>query len=205
MDCENKKIVHISDDHYIGPIKENAILLCWGTPEELIVDIEQNYFKASMFVINVNYKYKERQVYRYQNPGIEVLKLLRLKNYRQHCILYSFFPRDYFVEKNPKNIILYSSGVSFIQLPQNFSKWDEKFFENKAKFKAPEDISAYYRAESKLPDNHHFFANWWGVWQLWQIQRAVENLAGDEEADKIAQNFGKAYKEMNSYQGLLSR
>ncbi|MDO4729367.1 MAG: hypothetical protein Q4B43_10255, partial [Bacteroidota bacterium] len=199
MNTINKSILHISDYHYISPIK-NAVLLC-GEPEKIVEEIEKNYPNASLFVININYK--TENICRSQSKGIKVLKLLRLKNYNQHCILYSFFPREYFIEKDCRNLIIYSPGVSFIKLPKNFRDWNINTFLDKGE--APKDLAVYFRAESRLPDNRHFFANWWGVWQLWQVQKAVENIAGIEKADHIARNFGNAYKEISSYQGLLAR
>ena len=124
MNNLNETVVHISDYQYISLIEDSMLL--YGEPEEIVEEIEQKHFNASFFVININYK--ADSICRSQSRGIEVLKLLRLKNYRQHCILYSFFPRDYFVEKNPKNLILYSPGVSFIQLPEDFRNWDIQTF-----------------------------------------------------------------------------
>ncbi|MDD2261231.1 MAG: hypothetical protein PHC31_04845 [Clostridia bacterium] len=193
------KIIQISDKHYFEIFEEYPLLS--GTPEEIVRLIEEKYFDADMFVININYS--SEKVYRSQNCGIQVLKLLRLINYNQHCIIYSFFSRDCLLEKNPHNLILFSPGVSYVQLPFIFSSLDfQSLSEN---HKAPPDLSAYIKAESILPDNRHFFANWWGVWQLWQVQKAIEKIPGGDKSDVIAQNFGNAYKEMNSYQGLLAK
>lgn len=192
-------IIHISDNLYIS-FDCKAVLLS-GTPEEVLEQIEQHYLNASLFIININYK--SETIYRSQSCGIKVLKLLRLKNYQQHCLLYSFFPREYFIKKNSENIILYSQGVSFMQLPENFGNLKIQTFLDKTK--APEDLSAYFKAESKLPDNRHFFANWWGVWQLWQVQKAIEKNTKTDKENKLEEKFGKAYEEMNSFQGLLAR
>jgi len=199
MNNINKTVVHISDDHYISPIEDATLL--YDEPEDIVERIEQEYFNASLFVININYK--TESICRSQSRGIKVLKLLRLKNYHQHCILYSFFPREYFIEKNPVNIILYSPGVSFIQLPEDFSNWNIQTFLDRGE--ASQDLSDYFRAESKLPDNRHFFANWWGVWQLWQVQKAIEKNTKTDKENNLEEKFGKAYEEMNSYQGLLAR
>ncbi|HZK92900.1 MAG TPA: hypothetical protein VFC67_01735 [Prolixibacteraceae bacterium] len=71
--------------------------------------------------------------------------------------------------------------------------------------KAPENLSAYFKSETELPDDRHFFANWWGVLQLWNIQKAVEKLAGKTIISNIETSFSGSLKEMNSYQGLLAR
>lgn len=193
------KILHISDENYFENF--NTFPLLSESPGVIVNLIEEKYFDTDLFVINVNYS--SENFFRSENCGIRVLKLLRLKNFNQHCIVYSFLTRDYLLQKNPHNLILFSSGVSFVQLPFDFSSLDFQYLSEKQK--APLDLLVYFKAESQLPDNRHFFANWWGVWQLWQVQKAVERIASLEKSAEIEKDFGNAYKEMNSYQGLLAR
>lgn len=192
------KFIHLSNSQYIDFFKDAPLLS--GVPYEVVDCIENQYFDMDIFVINLNYK--DENIYRSQNYGIQVLKLLRLKNYNQHCIVYSFLSKEQLLEINAHNLILHSQGITFVQLPFDFTKLDFEQLKTKV---APNDLSAYFEAESILPDNRHFFANWWGVWQLWQVQKAAENIAGVEKSDQIAKKFGNAYKEMSSYQGLLAR
>jgi CheY-like chemotaxis protein len=170
------------------------------TPEALAKMVFETYPQITLFIINVNYK--TENVLRSQNAGINLLKYLRLYNLRQHCVLYSFLSREQVMVQDPKNLIIFSEGVTFVRLPQDLSNLD---FERLVKKTAPDDLSAYFKAESRLPDDRHFTANWWGVLQLWKVQKAVEKITSKDDIPDIENLIMGSLKEMNSYQGLMAR
>lgn len=168
-------------------------------PEKLGLEINQSFSPYDLFIININYK--TEGVPRSQNAGIDLIKYLRLYQLRQHCILFSFLSREQLLLQDPRNLIIFSPGITFIRLPYDFSTIN---FEELTINKASEDLSFYFKAESTLPDDRHFFANWWGVLQLWKVQKAIDNITGKPISTKIENSFTSSVKEMNSYQGLIA-
>lgn len=175
------------------------------SPEDIVEKIyeERKDLATNLFLINLNYKTKG--VERSQNKGIMLLKLLRLRGCLKHCVLYSFLPREYYIEKDPTALILYSPGVTFVQLPADLSSLS---YVDLSKKEAPRDLKAYFKAESILPDNRHFFANWWGILKLWEVQEVVENPEGKQSGETAGKKLElpeSLRKEKNSYHGLLAR
>jgi CheY-like chemotaxis protein len=157
------KILHISD------IKLNLPHhLLSEKPETLINRINSDYSGTEVFVINVNYICDG--VSRANNPGILLLKYLRLHHFNQHCILYSFLSREQLMQMNPGNIILFSPGVSFVRMPADLNSI---YYESLVSQTASDDLSVYFKAEFNLPDNRHYYANWWGLYQLWQVHKLL--------------------------------
>lgn len=189
------KILHISD-HALG--LSYPILV--DKPENLVKSIFEAYSYKNLFLINVNYNYDN--ISHSENAGILLLKYLRLYHLNQHCVLYSFLSREQLMIQNPQNAILFSKGVTFIRLPKKLDTINFEFLINK---KAPEDLSDYFKAEFRLPDNRHFFANWWGMLQLWKVHKAVEKIAGSTVIKEIESDFKGSLNEMYSYQGLVAR
>ncbi|MBE0639401.1 MAG: hypothetical protein IH598_12860 [Bacteroidales bacterium] len=191
----NNTIIHVSDtDHPSLPFTQ----FC-SEPEVLAKELHQKHSHAQLFLINVNYKPDE--LLRSQNAGIELLKYLRLLNLKQHCVLYSFLSREQLMTQDLCNLIIFSEGVTFIRLPTDLSKINFDELVNKT---APENLSAFFKAEATLPDDRHFFANWWGVLQLWKVQKAIDSIAGTQMPTEIKKAFTGSLKEMDSYQGLLA-
>lgn len=189
------EIIHISDSS-LGlsfPVLSDA-------PETLVEKVREKYANSKLFLINVNYKIEN--ISRADNAGILFLKYLRLNHFNQHCLLYSFLSREHLMIQDPHNSIIFSEGVTFIRMPEDFSKLD---FESLAKKKAPDNLSSFFKAEFRLPDDRHFFANWWGVLQLWKVQKAVEGIAGKTVITDIESSFAGSLKEMDSYDGLIAR
>lgn len=133
--------------------------------------------------------------------GLRVLKLLRLKSYIQHCILYSRRSREEFLLADPRNSIVGSQGVTFVQLGAEIPSLE---YEKLHRQIASKDMRPYFVAESMDIEQNNSFANSWGVWKLWEVQRAVENITS-QKTESIERSFGNAYREMNTYSGLLAR
>ena len=169
-----------------------------GIPDKIDIEFYKKYSSFDLFIINSNYKAKG--ILRSQNKGIRLLKFLRLHNLRQHCVLFSLFSREQLMAQDPRNLIIFSEGVTFIRLPYDFSLLNVPGLVAK---KSPEDLSIYFKAEYTLPDNRHFFANWWGVLQLWKVQNAIDRMNGIANLKDIEST--DAFPEMNSYEGLLAR
>ncbi|MDP2237022.1 MAG: hypothetical protein Q8J88_11365 [Bacteroidales bacterium] len=170
------------------------------SPELISQNIYKNYSSYDLFVININYK--AENIRRSQNPGIILLKYLRLKNLNQHCVIFSFLSREQLLLQNPENLIVFSDGLTFLRLPDDMVKLK---FDELVKKTAPRDLSAFFKAETIMPDDRHFFANWWGVLQLWKVHKAQLHDAGIAMTTEIENSFTISIKEMNSYQGLLAR
>lgn len=200
------KVLHISDTYSsLGErVEEERLNLL--SPEEIVEQIyrEEKDLSADLFLISLNYKI-EGKIERSQSKGIMLLKLLRLRGCLKHCVLYSFLPREYYIEKDPTALILYSPGVTFVQLPVDLSSLH---YADLSKIEAPRDLKAYFKAESIVPDNRHFFANWWGILKLWEVQEVVENPEGKQSGETAGNGFElpeSLRKEENSYHGLLAR
>lgn len=189
------EIIHISDSSL------GLSFPVWNdTPATLIEKVKEEHAKSILFLININYK--TDNIYRTDNSGILFLKNLRLNHFNQHCVLYSFLSREQLMLQDPNNSIIFSEGVTFIRMPEDLSKFD---FESLAKKQAPDNLSNFFKAEFRLPDDRHFFANWWGVLQLWKVQKAVERIAGKTVITDIESGFAGSIKEMHSYDGLVAR
>ncbi len=133
--------------------------------------------------------------------GIQILKWLRLKGLKNHCVLYSFLNREKIMLLSSENLIIFSDGLTFVELPYNFQCLNILELSEK---KAHSDLSAYFKAESRLPDNRHFYANWWGVRQLWITYKKLNNL-GEENSASLEEKIFRNAKDMDSYQGLLAQ
>jgi CheY-like chemotaxis protein len=110
--------------------------------------------------------------------GIELLKHLRtttvLGDLQQcHVIIVSWESAEQLIKRKPGNIILFTSGVSFLRLPEAIeilSNGDElrKRAAEKADLKDDPRLWAAVRADYKPPDSAHQMSNWWGAWRLIQ-------------------------------------
>lgn len=189
------EILHISDSSL-----SLSFPVLSDTPAILFEKVKEKHANSILFLINVNYK--TDNISRADNAGILFLKYLRLNHFNQHSILYSFLSREQLMDQDPYNSIIFSQGVTFIRMPENLNKVD---FESIAKKKAPDNLSSFFKAEFRLPDDRHFFANWWGVLQLWKVQKAVERIAGKTVITDVETGFAGSINEMNSYDGLVAR
>lgn len=217
-------IVHYSQNREECPLLPgHNIPLLQGNPEEVVQTIQKQYSNAHIFILDLDDEEEvvpefnvlpeisdeddehtttidaSPQIYKY--GGIRVLKLLRLKSYLQHCIVYSRRTREEFLLEDPRNSILGSTGVTFVQLGDELPKIE---YERLHRQLANKDLRAYFVAEAYDIDNTNSFANSWGVWKLWEVQRAVEHITS-QKTEEIERSFGNAYVEMNTYTGLLAR
>jgi CheY-like chemotaxis protein len=167
--------------------------------EILVNKVIAEFSATDIFVINLNFVLSGYS--QTEHLGVRLLKYLRLRGFNGHCVVYSFLIREQLMESDPKNLILFSGGISYYRLPYDLTSIP---FENLTELKSPEDLSPYFKAEFSLPDNRHFMANWWGVLQLWKIQKAVERINGKSNLEKIEPLFKHALKEMYSYEGLVA-
>lgn len=206
------RIVLVSDCNFLVNRKE---VICIGSaPEEVLEEIEEltRTETVDLFLISLDYIPigKEHVIQRTTHIGIEVLKRLRLKRYQQHCVVFSFLPREHFILSDPKNLLLYAPGVTYYQLPIDLQALD---FDTLKALQAPQDLSAFFKAEVQVADDRHFIANWWGVYTLWQVHKVIQTYQGQAASPQQGQietleDFFKdtqAWKHMNSLQGLLAQ
>lgn len=114
----------------------------------------------AVIIINVNLTVKES---RQNHEGITLLKWIRLNGCRNHCILYSFQSLHTLVKANPLNSILFSKGVSFIQLPFSVGEIAAIVSSEKAE---RENLLPYFRAEIDLVKIRHELANIWAIHRM---------------------------------------
>ena len=208
------RIFLISD--YNFTLQNQCVIHLKDTPQAIIEQIENTKVNPEdLFLIYLDYIPQEEGKavgLRTNHHGIEVLKRLRLKHYRQHCVVFSFLSREDFILQNPCHLVLYSAGITYKQLPFDFLTEDFSILE--APVEAPLDLSAYFKAENMLPDNRHFFANWWGVYCLWQLHKAIESIylfEGENsslvtETDRdFFSGMKKIWEEMNTLRGQIAQ
>lgn len=167
--------------------------------EKLAELIVKDFIFVDLFIINVNMIAGNQD--RSACCGIKLLKLLRLHGLNQHCILYSFLSREQLMELSPENLIVFSEGLTYFRLPYDFKQIDLLASSKKI---APTNLTAYLKAESRLPDDRHFFANWWGALQLWKVHKKVFPM-DDVLRNSIQDQLFSSSKEIGSYQGLLAQ
>ena len=177
-------------------IPENDLALPIGEIAKLIVE---KYSTSDLFLISLNMT--AGGLNRTQNAGLKLLKFIRLYNLHQHCIIYSFLSREQLMLMDPQNLIIFSQGITFHRLPCELSTIP---FNEYIDTTAPENLSAFFKAESELPDDRHFVANWWGIYQLWKIHKVVENISENTSLEVVEHFLSFSRKEMSSYQGLLA-
>lgn len=208
------RIFLISDYNFLS--QNQCVIYLKDTPQAIIEQIENTKVNPEdLFLIYLDYIPQEEGKavgLRTNHHGIEVLKRLRLKHYRQHCVVFSFLSREDFILQNPCHLVLYSAGITYKQLPFDFLTEDFSILE--APVEAPSDLSAYFKAENMLPDNRHFFANWWGVYCLWQLHKAIESIYLSEgensslvtETDRdFFSGMKKIWEEMNTLRGQIAQ
>jgi len=105
------------------------------------------------------------------------------------------------MQQDPRNLIIFSDGVTFIRMPENLKSID---YESLAMNKAPDDLSDYFRGEMRLPeDERHNWANFWGIHRLWMVHKHLDPKFKDIEVESI---YCQELKEkVNSYNGILLR
>lgn len=183
----NHKIDVLSDVQLSIPLEEQA------------QNFASEFPFVDLFFININIL--AGGLSRCECAGINLLKLIRLCHLDKHCVLYSFLNREQLMQLSIDNLIIFSEGVTFVQLPSDVSKLE---IEKLAKQKASSDLSKYLKAESRIPDDRHFFANWWGALQLWKIHQILHSQNKDT-LKSIQHQLFNAAKGIGTYQGLLAQ
>ena len=187
IEKQGNEVSFISEEMLKKPIDEVALIV-------------YNYsINANIIFINANVILGK--IGRNKCSGIKLLKYLRFYGKNQHCVLYSFLSKELLIRLSPENLIIFSKGVSSFRLPYNLSDINIK---DLVKKEAVQDLSPYFRAEAKTQENRHFNANWWGVLKLWDVQKAIEGIAGYKKNDDIENDiFRNVLKSKSSYDGLL--
>ncbi len=200
----------ISDINFLENSKNLTVFQFSTAPSEIIEEIEKR--EIDLFFIYLNYlpQGTKKPIGRAQNAGIEVLKRLRLKHYTQHCVLCSPLSREQLLLNDSSYLILYAPGVSYWQIPFDPWKIDAKDLAQLPQLTT--NLSAYFKGEYHLPDDRHFFANWWGVYTLWQLQKAVEASQSDpghipiEQTEKeFFAGMDQVWEQYNSINGLIAQ
>lgn len=215
-------LVHYSQTRAVCPLlPEHQLPLLSGNPEEVVLQIQERFPNAHLFIIDLDDDKEQSSDFNflpdlseaieeepeeateesYRNAGLRVLKLLRLKSYLQHCILYSRRKREEWLAEDPRNSIIAAAGATFVYLGEPLPIIE---YERLHRQLAPRDMTAYFVAEIRDIEDNNVFANSWGVWKLWEVQRAVENITS-QKTEAIERSFGNAYRLMNTYSGLLAR
>jgi|GEM_PF-6106502 hypothetical protein len=180
----------------------------------------QNFEKDALFFIDVEIELDGGGPA--SSKGIEVLKYLRLKNYLQHCVMFSIVSLSELLKEHPERIILCSKGVTFVHtidvLNVNVKNTPQE----------SSDLKPYFKNDYIVSDDRHSVANWWGVYCLYKIQHIIEvskairalneakksqegNIKELEQAleklqeEKPEATIPRAWKEMNSYQGIVAQ
>lgn len=192
-----------------------------GTLLEVLEWVEnQNFEKDALFFIDVEIELDGGGPA--SSKGIEVLKYLRLKNYLQHCVMFSIVSLSELLKEHPERIILCSKGVTFVHaidvLNVNVKNTPQE----------SSDLKPYFKNDYIVSDDRHSVANWWGVYCLYKIQHIIEvskairalneakksqegNIKELEQAleklqeEKPEATIPRAWKEMNSYQGIVAQ
>lgn len=175
------------------------------TVEEVATDIKERYADdTGVYIININVliggcNYSD-------NVGIRLLKLLRLNHINSHVALYSQLSRETLLTQiDIRNAIVYSKGVSYHHV-LNLRDLSQLDFQSLSRFKAdPKELLLLFRAEYD-PDDSHFNANMFGVWQLMKVQDAYEALSNENNLtqDPVQSELQDSIeKYLNSYNGLL--
>lgn len=141
-----------------------------GTPLKVSDDIMLRHSDSDLFLINVNYKCEKDRISRAENPGIEVLKRIRLNGLSQHCIIYSFLSREQLMKQSTNNLIIYSHGITYIHLPEIVS---ESLITSCINDKCKVDLTSIFKTEFDIIENRHDYANWWGLYRLWEVHKHI--------------------------------
>lgn len=110
--------------------------------------------------------------------GVDVLKWLRIKGYRQHVVVYSAYPLQTLLLHKPENIILCSPGVTYLQIPFGLQAIS---FNSLSEMPKGIDLKPFLKPCFSIEDYRHQHANWWGVKRMYDLYSlAVDKKPMDE-------------------------
>lgn len=163
--------------------------------EDIIYTLSEAISKSlpsdNILFINVNLAVQNEK--RQNQKGIELLAWLRIKGVMSHCVLYSFQSVDSIVKADIKNLLLFSKGVSFIQLPNDFSAIDLNLLKKTSAEK--NNLKTYLKSIFDITTFRHEEANWWSVKALWDVHRiATEGSFADDYPQCIKNNLSDLNK-----------
>lgn len=201
------RILLIENQPYASQItsKRNDITAYDGSlsqsVEVVAEDIKIRYGKlADVFIINTHLQIGNAPLS--ENAGIKLLKLLRLHYIDTHVVLYSWMSREMLM-RDLRNAIIFSKGVSFCRLPDFLNVIQGINFTALSNEKAEKhELLQLFRAEYD-PDDRHFDANMFGVWQLLKVQVAYEKAVPNTDAIEDIEVFRTINEYMDSYNGKL--
>ncbi|MBK7932028.1 MAG: hypothetical protein IPK01_00760 [Acidobacteria bacterium] len=103
------------------------------------------------------------------HKGVRLLSWMRINGVTNHCVLYSIESVNSVAAANQRNLIIFSKGNSFVQLPAIFTELQfDLLNENRVE---QTNLDAYLKASFRIDDFRHSDANWWGLKQLWDVHR----------------------------------
>lgn len=169
------------------------------SPETIVQDIKNRYAnKIDIYMLDVNLFVGNTQLS--ENIGVRLLKLLRLNHINNHVVLYSWLSRDMLMA-DIHNAIIFSNGVSFYRLPEFTEIVSDLNFDKLSSIQADEkELRQLFRSEYD-PNERHYNANMYGVWQLVKAQEMYEKLCGNTSS--IKNDFKDIAQSMETYHALL--
>lgn len=139
--------------------------------------IIESLHSEDVLFINVNLAVGKEK--RLDRKGIRLLTWLRTKGVKNHCVLYSFESLNTIAKSAPKNLLLFSQGNTFVQLPDDFSSIDLRQIKND--FTKEDNLKTYLKALFEVAEFRHREANWWSVKVLWDIHRVATKGTFNED------------------------
>lgn len=174
---------------------------CLDESVEMIAEDIKNRFAKSDDVLLIDVHLSIGGVPLSENAGIKLLKMLRLHRVDNHVVLYSWLSREMLMD-DLSNAIIFSKGVTFCKLPSFLDEIQHLDFSSLCQKKADKDeLLQLFRAEYN-PDNRHFNANKFGVWQLTRVQMAYESIVSDGKVPSDVFS-SEVFDFMKSYEGML--
>lgn len=132
----------------------------------------------TVLVININLKAKNSN--RQEQKGVELLIWLRIKDILNHVVLYSFETLHSLLSRIPKHLIATSQGTTFVHLPEAFKDLQNNLSKKQkdiTKYLAdPDNVQETLKPAFSIEQFRHREANWWGVKQLYDVHRIIENV-----------------------------
>ena len=174
---------------------------CLDESVETVAEDIKNRFAKSDDVLLIDVQLSIGGLPLSENAGIKLLKMLRLHRVDNHVVLYSWLSREMLMD-DLSNAIIFSKGVTFCKLPSFLDEIQHLDFSSLCQKKADKDeLLQLFRAEYN-PDNRHFNANKFGVWQLMRVQMAYESIVSDGKVP-LDVFSPEVFDFMTSYEGML--
>jgi CheY-like chemotaxis protein len=191
-------VIIIIDNNKIPLKTSHEVIYIDPCPPSMVHHQINKHNEKCIILINVNYCFAS--VEPSSCAGTETLKYLRLRGYKQHVVFYSFLSLAQLLRLNIKNSILLSAGTSFFRLPFSSDFFETGIYSPLSDLKF---LRSYFAFENPLPNNRHYSANWWGLFQLWRIHRIVIGCISNESIE-VENELVLRNPDVNSYSGLVA-